>query len=244
MLYPRQDKQAWKWTVLVLATFLPWVTTSRTARSEEAPKNKFWIFLVTGKATTGVSNEEIQNKQQAHLANFRRLAGEKLLLTAGPMVDPAKTLRGIVVVLADEERQIPDYFAPDPYVVEGFMKTEINRVVEMVGDMKVPSDATQLEQLRIVVWDRMTAEGKPAPNASALLSKHADYWNRMRDEGHVAVRCRFAEDASRFGVAILPAAGDEQVKKWLDEDPLVEQKVVQYQVMPQYLVKGAVQFSK
>ncbi len=226
-------------SMLVLIRLL---TGCQCQAGEEAPQNQFWIFLVAGKPATGVAKEEIQKKQQAHLDNFKRLANAKLLLAAGPLADPNKKLRGIVVVVADDEQQLPEHFRSDPYVDEGFMKLESNRIVEQEGDLVVQFDATELDELRIVVWDRKPLSEAAAAALPTVTAAHRDYWKKMRDDGKVAVRARFSENVAHFGVAILRKAPDEEIKQWLDSDPLVQQNTVTYQVMPQYLLKGSVKF--
>jgi uncharacterized protein YciI len=213
-------------------------------RAAEAPPLKFWIFLTTGKPTTGVPTEEIRAKQASHIANFRRLAELKLLLAAGPMDDPAGVLRGIVVLSGNDPLQLAEYFVPDPYVSEGFMKTEVNPVEEMDGAFALPVDPAGMEELRIAVWDRENTDRISQAELAAAIETHRDYWKKQRTAGRLAVRCLFRADAPRFGIAILSSAGEDQVRQWLDEDPLVRQKVIRYQVMPQYLAKGVVSFEE
>ena len=66
----------------------------------------FWVFLTTGKSTKGVEKEEVEKMQAEHLANFKRLAEEEKLLLAGPLADPEKKLRGIVVLKAKNQNDL------------------------------------------------------------------------------------------------------------------------------------------
>ena len=48
----------------------------------------YFVFLTTGKSTQGIAAEVVQQKQNAHLENFGRLAKLGSLTTAGPCADP------------------------------------------------------------------------------------------------------------------------------------------------------------
>ncbi len=214
----------------------------------QGPQNKVWVFLVTGKPTDGVAQEELIKKQQAHLANFKRLAGLNQLFVAGPVMDPGKKIRGIVVVAAEDQKRLDPLFAPDPYVMEGFMKLEGNAIAEMDGEFKMELNPASMEEHRIVVWSRSNGKPKDAKVASErsssprplVLQAHLDYWKEMREKGRVAIRARFTEDAPRFGVAIMPAIGDDAIEAWLKRDPMYQHGFIEYQIMPQYLTKDAV----
>ncbi len=212
------------------------------AAAEPASHAKYWIFLVTGLPTTDVPQEELRAKQAAHLENFGRLAKANQLLAAGPLRDPDRRLRGIVVVQAARAEQIPAYFEPDPYISEGFMCLETHRIVDQVGDTFLPPDDAGLEEVRIVIWSYPdSTDDKPAITAD-LLEQHTKYWQAQRAAGRLALRCRFGEGESRFGVALLTKAPDEQLADWLAQDPLVAARAVAYQVLPQFLAQGAVKF--
>lgn len=211
----------------------------------DAPADKkkqlYWIFLTTGKSAAGVTLEELRAKQKAHIDNFNRLAKENVLFAAGPMADPTKVKRGIVLLEAESPDQFPTLFEPDPYVKEGFMKLDANAIVKMVGKTVVDAESEELEELRIAIWDRTESEKELAPAEKAeLLEAHEAYWTKQRTDKKIALRCRFADDAPHFGIVIFPKSDDAEIKKLLDADPLVAKGRIQYALMPQYLMKGAV----
>lgn len=225
-------------TASITALFCAYTITNRPAAAINVEPQQFWVFLVTGKSAAGVAKDEIQMKQQAHLDNFKRLAEAKLLQAAGPMADPAKKLRGIVVVTADEERKLSDHFQPDPFVTEGFMTLEPNRIVERIGELTLDLSSTELDELRIVVWNRKDGAKKSDDAAAA----HHAYWTKHHASGQLGFLAQFAADAHRFGIAVLPKESDEKLKSLLNGDPLVRDGFLTYQVMPQFLSKGCVKF--
>ncbi len=236
----RHSSTVWILQAVILQALLCTNSIFAQAPSETAKQDartKYWVFLVTGKDAQGVPPTDLAQKQQAHLANFLRLAKAGDLFIAGPMSDPQKTLRGILVAAAKDPQTLSTYFDPDPYVKEGYMNLEANPIAELQGDLTVVLDPRGLEQWRIVVWDRTD---KQLPADSPTLEAHRAYWNGLRDSGQLAVRARFGESSKRFGVAIIVDRIESQIKALCDDDPLVKEGFVTYQQMPQYLGKGAV----
>lgn len=210
-------------------------------------------FLVTGKSTEGVDKEVIAQKQKAHIDNFKRLAGENLLFMAGPMADPEKYLRGIVMVAGHDRSTIDTYFEPDPYVSEGFMKLEIHPIAEMDGETSLNVEPNAMEELRIAIWQRddptklsgkgTLPQGETESSIREKIEKeHLQYWKGLRDAGKVALRLRFVVGSNRYGMVLLKSGDDEGNKAILDKDPMVRDHWLKYQIMPQYLGKGAVRF--
>jgi uncharacterized protein YciI len=232
------------WGILCAALLLCGILATCAGGQEgkgEAAKKQFWIFLVTGKSTAGVAKEEIAAKQKAHIDNFKRQAEAKSLFLAGPMADPAKVKRGIVLVAVEDEKQIPDLFNLDPYVKEEFMKLDASEITKMDGKTVVDFAATEMEELRIAVFDRAVGgAGKAGAELEAALSSHEAYWTKWRAAKKVALRCRFSDKSPHFGIVMFPNVGDDEIKKLLDGDPMVATKMINYSLMPQYLMKGAV----
>ena len=107
----------------IIACGLCLTTSAQEAKSEGDSKSRYWIFLVTGKSAAGVPKEEIAAKQKAHIDNFKRLAEQKVLFAAGPMADPAKTKRGIVLIEAESLEAAKAEYARDPYNAAGLWQS-------------------------------------------------------------------------------------------------------------------------
>lgn len=204
-------------------------------------KKLYWCFLVTGKSAAGVPKEELAAMQKAHIENFKRLAGQKELFAAGPLADPTKIKRGIVYVTAESEEKLPSLFEPDPYVTKGYMKIEASEIVKMDGSTKINLEEQALDELRIAVLDRAVGgAGSSEAEVKAAQQSHEDYWTKWRAAKKVALRCRFTEKSPHFSIIIFPKSDDAEIKKLLDGDPMVATKMINYALMPQYLMKGAV----
>ena len=101
--------------LIASALLLPWIEV----RAADAPR-WYFIFLETGRPTPD-DKAAVQKMQQGHLDNFVRLHAEGRLFAAGPLRDPARIKRGIVVAKAASRDELQHYFDPDEYVREGYM---------------------------------------------------------------------------------------------------------------------------
>lgn len=131
------------------------------ATSAVAQGHPQWlVFLETGKPTPD-DKERVAAMQRGHLGNFKRLFGEKKLFAAGPLRDPQKLKRGIVVVQAATLAELTGYFQPDEYVREGYMTLNAVPVTVNKALNSENIDPSGIEEVRIVLIDHTGAATKP-----------------------------------------------------------------------------------
>jgi uncharacterized protein YciI len=109
----------------------------------------WFVFLELGKPSP-TDRAQMEAMQRGHIANFQRLFGEKKLIAAGPLNDPAGAKRGIVVVRASERGALAEYFKPDEYVREGYLKLEAIPCVANKALSTEGIDSSSIEEVRIV----------------------------------------------------------------------------------------------
>lgn len=228
--------------ILLFATLLTFITCHpHIAVADE--KSDYFVFLVTGKPTQGTAQEEIQKMQAAHLENFGRLAKLEELSAAGPCADPEKIVRGIVVIKATSIADAESKFEPDPYVGQGFMKTEIHQYRTAAGKFVVPADASKLEKNVIVI----VSQDQKWPTDIAKQKDVRDSLSAFAKEQHTAGKLGFAglfseqsnNKAPRVAVMILRGEDLAAVEKSFADLEAVKGRSLSVQVFAQYLVKDA-----
>lgn len=133
-----------------------------------APAERDWfIFLETGKPTPD-DKPRVAEMQRGHIDNFRRLFGEKKLFAAGPLRDPSKLKRGIVVVRAADRAGLATLFQPDEYVREGYMTLNATPCTPMKPLATEGIDPNGIEEVRIVLVPR--GSGNDVAGAKVLQS--------------------------------------------------------------------------
>ena len=76
----------------------------------------FFGFFMRGDGPRPTGPEMLDQMQAGHIGNLQRLHREGHLLAAGPLQDPTKNRRGILVLQIPNESEIPSLFTEDPYV--------------------------------------------------------------------------------------------------------------------------------
>lgn len=206
-------------------------------------KLDYFVFLVTGKPTAGTAQEEIQKMQAAHLENFGRLAKLGELSAAGPCADPEKVVRGIVVIKASSLADAQSKFEPDPYVGQGFMKTEIHQYRAVAGKFVIPPEASQLEKNVIVI---LSNDAKPAKSVEAqkvVQDSLAEFAKAQHTAGKLGFAALFSEESQnrspRMAVMIFRGEDVAEIEKSLADLAAVKDKSLRVQVFAQYLVKDS-----
>ncbi len=132
------------------------LTSALSLAEEKADKRPNWfIFLETGKPTPD-DKDAVAKMQAGHIQNFKRLFAEKKLFAAGPLRDPARKKRGIVVVKAGSKAELLTYFQPDEYVREGYLIANAVRCGAHRPLNTEGIDPDGIEEERIVLITRPT----------------------------------------------------------------------------------------
>ena len=156
---------------LALALTLPWL--SALAAEPVAGGDWYFIFLETGKPTPP-DKEAVQKMQQGHLDNFVRLHAEGKLFAAGPMRDPAKLKRGIVVARAPSREALQAYFQPDEYVREGYMTVNATTAKANKALTTLAVNPGGIDEARIVLLGRDGASPEVQRARRAFLQRGVD----------------------------------------------------------------------
>lgn len=128
----------------------------------------WFIFLETGRPTPD-DRDAVMMMQRGHIDNFKRLFAEGKLLAAGPMADPSRSKRGLVVVRAASHAELMGYFQPDAYVREGYLQVNAVPALARRPVYTEGIDASRVEEIRIVLIGRPAA----APDAATAMTRQA-----------------------------------------------------------------------
>ncbi len=198
----------------------------------------YWIFLTTGKSTEGVKPEVISEMQKAHLANFKRLAGEGKLLTAGPMSDPEEKLRGIVVVKAESSAKLAGFFQEDPYIQKGYLKIEATEMEFDHGAINTKITPQGLEEFRLVVFEK-TSEQKTMEKQQRVDNQ--EFISAMSSDKDLRLTVLLPKgDFDRTALMILAKPGEDQtIADRLKELPAIKSGVWRSRIFPLFMGKGS-----
>lgn len=200
-----------------------------TAHAAE-PGDWYFIFLETGKPTPP-DKEAVQKMQKGHLDNFMRLHGEGKLFAAGPMRDPARVKRGIVVAKAPSREALQRYFDPDEYVREGYMTVNAAVAQPNKALITLPTDPGGIEEARIVLIGR---DDQATPSAQA---QRRALLQQLVDSGRFGAWYSLAS-GSVAEVLFAKTTDGDALQAALATYPGVTDKTVSLAVWGQWLGKG------
>lgn len=213
----------------------------KPAVKKKSESSLFWIFLKTGKTTAGVATKEVEAMQAEHIANFKRLASESKLLTAGPMQDPEKMLRGMVIVKAKNFAEIEEMFLPDPYVQAGYLKIETQRMGISHGKINTKITPQGMSEFLMVMFDR--SKEKAALNEEEKSGTELSLKSLTENE-ELRLAIKFLNrEKSRRGVLVFRKPKDDESRKGIlekvSEIPAVKSGKWTTRVLPLLMGKGS-----
>lgn len=199
----------------------------------------YWIFLTTGKSSQGTERSELQKMQAAHLANFGRLYKAGKLFAAGPLADPQKTRRGIVIAKATDTKSLFEMFESDPLIKNEFLKMDAIKMEITVGKFYEAADPNKLVEYRLVLLEKSNPDGSDIGPETQM--KNQTYCETI----HKADTLRFAgwlkEDSlSRRGILIFPKLDADKLKSIVEEIPAVKSKTWKATTIPLFMSDGVV----
>ena len=221
-------------TRLALPIIALTLTTVLCLAQGTADKRPTWfIFLETGKPTPD-DKDAVAKMQAGHIQNFKRLFGEKKLFAAGPLRDPARKQRGIVVVKAESKAELLTYFQPDEYVREGYLIANAVRSVVHKPLNTEGIDPDGIEEERIVLITRPT---KP-PTRKEKRETEA-FIQVLVDKGTVGAWYTL-ENGDLADVLFCRTTDTKALEAIFAQLPAVKGSKTSALVWPQWLAKGVV----
>ena len=213
-------------------------TASLTHAQDQKSKDKlFWMFLTTGKSTVAYERSQIEEMQKKHRANFRRLADAGTLLVAGPMSDPKKILRGIVILKMKDTSKLKEMFKPDPYVEKGLMTIDVSPMEVLHGKVSLKGIDDGFDELRLVALGK---SGKATTVSAAIEQEQADYLKKEYDAKRLRCACAISKSDKWHQILIFSKSDDEKLKKSIAQSPLVKSGLAKPQIIPLYVGKDSI----
>ncbi len=180
------------------------------------PEARWFVFLVRDDGPRPKDPAKLQAMQDGHIGNFQRRYAEGKLVTAGPVGDPSKHRRGIVVLGVKTRQEVTACFEGDPYIEGRIMRIEAHRWATPPVGFVVAPDPNKMAEYRLI---RITLKGKePFPTIPG------------------GVGGQFAGES--MGVILISSTSDQEIHRALDASPAVRAGAT-YDIIPLYLSAGS-----
>ena len=202
-----------------------------------ANASTYWIFLNTGKSSKGTERSELEKMQAAHIANFGRLFDAGKLFAAGPLADPRKQMRGIVVVRAEDRNALAELFEPDPYLKHGFLKLDAMKFEIALGAFQKDIKDNPMAEYRLVLLEKQSADGKELD--ANERKENLAYCETIHDAERLCLAGWLSDDNSpRRGILIFRKLDEAKLNALVDGLPAVKSKTWKGTSLPLYMSEG------
>jgi uncharacterized protein YciI len=181
------------------------------------PEARWFVFLVRSDGPRPKDTAALEAMQKAHIGNFERRYAEGKLITAGPVDDPTKHRRGIVVLGVGTLKEVMACFDTDPYVQGRIMRVEAHRWVTPPKGFAVVPDPKKMAEYRIARIALPPGYRGPFPTLPG------------------GVGGKFAGE--NLGVILVSSTDEASIRRALDASEAI-QKGGSYDVIPLYMSAG------
>lgn len=212
--------------VLALAT----MATSQSASPAKAEDTKlFFGFFMKSDGKLPEDKDATTKLGQAHIGNLQKQFKEKKLIAAGPLQDPTKQRRGVVVLTVKDAKEIPGLFKEDPFVQMNVMTMDAKPwTADRKGINVEAIDPEAIEENRIVV---VTAKRTLSAKERTELDRHVANLVKKGIGGWVG-------KPGEKGIYLFQGKEDDTLKATFAESPLAKSGRVEVEIFPLWMGKG------
>ena len=125
-------------------------------------------------------------------------------------------------------------FKPDPFVVKGYLNTEMHEARTDHGKIVTQQAAESFDEFRIVVFRASDRPSEVDPESQAA------YVNKLAEAGTIVYAATFTDEGSRHGIWVAKPGDD--LKEVIESAPAVRSGI-EYRAVPLYVGKGTFQAS-
>ena len=200
------------------------------AASGKGPHKMVFIFLELDQGSGGHDQATLEKWQAEHIGNFKKRHAEGVLKLAGPLSDPDRKVRGIVVLDIASAGDAARHFVEDPYIQHRVMKPEAIEG-EMAAMALGTPEETGIEQHSIAIFTAAPGQEKRKADPSRYL--------KLSAADGPAVAFRATKPGAVRQVLIFREKELDKVRAIVAADPAVRRGDLKAAVWSQWLGKGS-----
>lgn len=164
-----------------------------------------------------------------HLGNFTELAKAGDLVAAGPLADPAKKMRGIVLLNTGDLTKLDKFFTKDPFIQQEIMKLDGSLVDFKFGKFHTEIDSEDLAQFQMVIFSEAEKGANGGKNSEDLLSHTMTYLKNHKE--HAAIKAfgvMSGGDSKRTAILITKLDDATAIEKIASDMPFVQAQFMDF----------------
>jgi len=206
----------------------------------EAASQLYFVFLNRPASRPEISKEKIEELQEGHMANIRRLYGEGKLLVAGPFMDDT-ALRGIFVFQAASAGEVKEWLATDPALHAGRMVADVHAWHPAMGEIHHPTENQGMENYVMLIyrWSEKSRTAITKEEIRQAMQGHKKYQLGLFEADQTVIGGPFTDnDKSEFIGVVVAHGSAAEGEKLAAADPAVKAGVATVEVHPWIAGRG------
>ncbi len=213
-----------------------------TAKKADATSRLYFVFLNRPANAPSYSNEKLQEIQDGHMANIRRLGADGKLKMAGPFMDDT-TVRGIFVFKASSKQEVEELLETDPAVKAGRLKGDVHPWQIDRGEIqegsKLPQKVTMEPFVMLIYSPGEKFASMPEKQQDAIWLEHRKYHDALYASKQIEIGGPFTDHDTADHTGLTIAHGKkEDGEKLAAADPAVKAGLVKVDVHEWITAKG------
>jgi uncharacterized protein YciI len=214
----------------LLFTFISSAPALAQAEKPPAGMDTYLLGILRSGQQPPAPADEAKALQQAHRQNMERMAGEGLLVGAGPLLD-AGDYRGIFIFKSDRRAEVERRVQDDPLIQSGRLVLELLTWwgPEKVGDRYFAArrDGPPVPDTMVsyqLAFLKAGPNRKPGddPETETIQAAHMAHIRKMGEAGQLVAAGPFVEEGPLRGIFVFKLDTIEQARELARQDPAVQ----------------------
>ena len=216
---------------LLLALLLLTIALPAPVQARQPHMGRYVLGLLwRGDQWTPERNARTDSLQAGHMANMQRRYEEGWLVGAGPVLDPASSLRGLFIFKADSVAQVIPLVATDPAIASGRLRIDLYSWWSRPG---IGEDYKRARRANPAMKDSMVRYVLGLVEPSRTKGESMFGGTRMILSGTWL-------DERHRELVVFDTADTAQARSWASSDPRVRDGSVRVELRPWMVARGVI----
>lgn len=249
MIYLKKPPTGVEYETMTRRILISLILAGGMASSQEMPAGMtryVFGFLKSFPNRKNLPEEELNRIQAGHLAHLTKLAGQQVLVAAGPVANGGD-IRGIVILKVDSVERAIELEKDDPAVTNQRLVMEFRPWMgpKGIGDpyraakAANPSAEDVMRQYQLVVLKKGASWSSVGAAADTIQKEHLAYLGRlMRERKILAAGPFLAEVGDLRGIAVYNVGSAEKARELASQDPAVQAGRLSVEVLDWFAAEG------
>jgi uncharacterized protein YciI len=198
------------------------VATLSAAARQDKLTNYQLVILRPGPAHASAQTTEGQAIVKQHVTQLYKLGADRHSMAAGPFINGAGTIAGIVILKVESVEKARELAAADPAVKAGIFVPTVLPFMAADAGLRPWAEFPQFETVYFGFLNSGPNRTQDAETAKRLQAEHLAYMGEQHKQGKLIFAGPFIEGGIHRGLVIYRVASLDEAKARAEGDPMIK----------------------